>query len=122
MRTNDIKIYKRYLETKEQKGRIGDLLGEFNISRGTLYDVIRRVQVGDTKALRRCLAVGKFECIWEHKYRARFLSLPKDRSATTVKELHAIIWYMKADGFAVTMIAKKLGKERSTILHHLNKK
>lgn len=119
---DNVKIYKRYLEVKENKGRVGDLLGEFNISRGTLYDVIRRVQVGDTKALRRCLNRSQLECIWEHKYKIRYISLPKNRSTTTVTELQKIIWGMKDDDFPVFTIASKLGKERSTILHHLAKK
>ena len=119
---NDIKIYKRYLETKNKRERIGDLLGEFNISRQTLYNVIGRVQKGNTVALRRCMTNTKFECLWEHKYKARFLALPQDRSATTVKELQKIIWLMKSDGFPIYIIAHNTKKERSTILHHLAKR
>lgn len=119
---NDIKIYKRYLEIKKNKGKVGDIFSEFSISRQTLYDVIRRVETGNTKALRRCMNLGKLECIWEHKYKIRFLMLPKDRSATTVKQLQKIIFQMKDDGFPIYLMADKLGKERSTIIHHLAKK
>ncbi len=118
----DSRIYKKYLEIKEKRGRVGDLLAEFNISRGSLYDIIRRVQNGNTGALRRCLNINKFECVWKHKYKARFLALPKDRTITTVKELQKIILGMKTDEFPIYIIAEKLGKERSTILHHLSKR
>ena len=119
---NDVHIYKAYLKTKETKGRIADLLYEFGISRAHLYNIIERVRNGDTNALRRCMEDGRFECLWEHKYRARFLALPDDRSATTVKELQEIIWGMKADEFSIAMIAEKTGKERSTVLYHLAKR
>lgn len=119
---NDVKIYKRYLEIKATKGRIADLLREEGISRAHLYNIIERVRNGDTKALRRCMEDGRFECLWEHKYRARFLALPNDRSATTVRELQIIIWGMKADEFPIYLIAEKTQKERSTVLHHLAKR
>ena len=115
-------IYQRYLETKEKGERVGDLLNEFNISRGTLYNIIRKVQTGDTTALRKCLTVGRFECLWLHKYKARFSALPENRASTTVAEVQKIIWGMKKDGFPVHLIAEKLCKERSTILYHLAKK
>lgn len=117
----DIHIYKQYLEVKENNGRIGDILTDFNISRGTLYNIIRRVQVGNTNALRRCMKVGRLECLWEHKYGLRFSALPDNRAGKTVAELQKIIWGMKKDGFPVHLIAKKLKKERSTILYHLAK-
>ena len=118
---NHIKIYQRFLEIKASKGKVGDLLKEFSISRGTLYNAISKVENGDTAALRRCLSGSRLECLWEYKYKTRFLSLPKDRSATTVAELQKIIWEMKADEFPIYIIAEKTEKERSTILYHLAK-
>ena len=119
---NHIKIYQRFLEIKANGGIVGDLLKEFSISRGTLYNAIRNVQNGDTAGLRRCLSGSRLECLWGYKYKARFLSLPKNRSAETVAELQKIIWEMKADDFPIYVIAEKLCKERSTILHHLAKR
>lgn len=119
---NDVQIYKKYLETKATNGRVGNLLREFSISRTQLYNVIGRVRNGDTKALRRCLEGSHFECLWEHKYKARFLALPDDRSASTVKELQEIIYGMKDDHFPIYLIAEKTQKERSTVLHHLAKR
>lgn len=118
-KVNDIKIYKRYLEVKCAGGRIGDIMGEFGISRSTLYDVIRRVQNGDNAALRRCMTQSRLDCLWNHKYKTRFLALPKDRTMDTVNELRGIIFGMKEDGFPIQHIANLLGKERSTIAHHI---
>lgn len=116
---DDIKIYQRYLEIKAVKGKVNAIFKEYGISRQTLYDAIRRVQNGDGAALKRCLTASKFECLWEYKYQARFLSLPTNRKVSTINEFRSIISDMKKDGFPASLIADKLKKERSTIFYHL---
>ena len=54
------------------------------------------------------------------QYRARFNKLPKNRRPETVKELRSIIRDMWGDGFTCLGTAKVLGKDHTTILHHLS--
>jgi len=53
------------------------------------------------------------------QYRARFDKLPKNRRPETVAKLREIIRDMWADGFTCLGTARVLGKDHTTILHHL---
>ena len=93
---------------------------EFSISRSYFYDLIKRIEKGDTVKIKKCLKKGHFACLWSFKYQPRYLCLPKNREKATIQELKAIIAGMKKDKFPIAQIAFLLGKkDRSTIIHHL---
>lgn len=116
----DHEIYRAYTEAKaDPKKKIGDVFKRFGISRGQLYEVIRRVEQGNPARIERDTEKGRLAALWEHKYKARFLALAKDRRPATIAELRSIIRGMDKDGFPQTRIATLLKKERSTIIHHL---
>jgi predicted transcriptional regulator len=117
----DAQYYRAYIETKNSNGSVVDLCKELGTTRTTLYEAIKRVKFGDTKAILRALSVARCDILWEHKYKARFLSLPENRKAGTVEELKELIKDMNTDQFTEMMIAKRLGKNRTTIRHHLGK-
>lgn len=118
---NDAKIYRAYIEAKSTKRSVSDIAHDFGISRAAVYDVVQRVKKGNGTMIKKCLEEKRCECVWEYKYRAQFLSLPNDRKSGTIDELRAIIRAMEKDRFPVTLIAKKLGVNRSTVHHHLGK-
>lgn len=119
--STDSDIYRDYIQARESGGIIpvGDVLLEHGISRSNLYDIIRRVKHGNPGKIRKDTEDGRLKALWEHKYKARFLALPKNRDASTIAELRNIIREMDADDFPQTQIAALLGKDRSTVIHHL---
>ena len=117
----DADIYRAYKDALKDKTPITKLVRVLGVSRTTIYDVVNRVENGNVPMIRKCLEKGRNECLWEHKYQAQFMSLPKDKKADTVAELRIMIRHMKSDGFPDTLIAKKLGLNRSTVEHHLGK-
>lgn len=120
-KNQDIDIYRAYVEAKA-KGRnasVGDVLIRFGISRSNLYEIIRRVRFGNPSKVKKDTEKARLSVLWTHKYEARYLSLPKDRKAPTVEELKTLIKDMHKDGFPQALIAAKIGKDRSTIIHHL---
>ena len=62
---------------------------------------------------------GHFNVLGLFKYQPRYLCLPKNREASTITELKKIIKEMKKDKFSIAKITELIGKERSTIIHHL---
>jgi cellobiose-specific phosphotransferase system component IIA len=117
--SKDIQIYKDYVNARATKKPVADVMKKHGVSRNQIYKALRRVQEGDTQKILRCLQNCRNECLWEHKYKARFICLPNDKTASTVDEVHDIIVAMHSDGIPQTLIAKKLGKARSTIIYHL---
>lgn len=115
-----IEIYKEYVKMKaDPKLSAQHVCDKFGISRTTLYDVVRQVRHGNPSRVRRDIERARLTALWTHKYESRFLALPKDRTAATVTELVSLIKDMDKDGFPQTLIASKLRKDRSTIIHHL---
>lgn len=115
----DADIYRDYMEAKEGVRSISDVLLKHGISRSNLYDIIRRVKHGNPGRIKNDTERGRLAALWEHKYKARYLSLPKNREAGTVAELRDIIREMDAEGFPQMQIAALIGKDRSTVIHHL---
>lgn len=116
----DAEVYRDYIEADAADRGIGDVLLKHGISRSHLYDIVRRVRHGNPGKIKRDMDKARLTALWEHKYQARFLSLPKNRNAETVVELRALIRDMNKDKFPQQQIATLLGKDRSTIIHHLS--
>ena len=116
----DIQIYRAFLEAKARKGKISDLPLKLHITHWKLYDVVKRIRKGDLVKIKRCTTLGRLECLWEYKYKTRYLMLPKNRKASTVAELRDIIREMSADKFPQAEIGRLMKKDRSTIIHHLS--
>ena len=119
-KSTDAEIYRDYVVAKAADRGIGDILLVHGISRSNLYDIVRRVRHGNPGKIKRDMEKARLTALWEHKYQARFLSLPKNRNASTVSELRSLIRDMAKDGFPQQLIAAHLGKDRSTIIHHLS--
>lgn len=118
---NEIEVYQAYILAKQDPKRtVSDVANSFGITRNAIYEVVRRIEGGNASKIRKCKAQANLDCLWEYKYKARFLSIPKNREKITVEMLKNIIKEMKEDGFTVTQIARRTGKDRSTVLHHLS--
>ncbi len=119
MNNRDTLIYKAYLQVKAEPGKkVKDLLVRFKISRQALYDAVWRVQRGNPAGVKRAVEKARLEAVWEEKYKARYGVIPRDRRASTVAELKRLIRAMRKDRFTPTLIAKKLGKDKSSVRHH----
>lgn len=118
-KSTDAEIYRDYVVSKASDRGIGDLLLKHGISRSNLYNIVGRVRDGNQSRIKRDVEKARFAALWEHKYQARFLSIPKNRNAETVVELRALIRDMQKDGFSQLLTSTLLGKDRSTVIHHL---
>lgn len=119
IKSSDTEVYRDFIEAKARRSGISDILLKHGISRSKLYNIIRSVRHGNSDKIDRDMKKARLTALWEHKYKVRFLSLPKNRMAETVKELRALIREMHKDGFSQHLIAQLLEKDRSTIIHHL---
>lgn len=120
MKTLDVQIYRAYLQVKaDPKRQVKELLLRFHKSRQTIYEAIKRVEDGDLSRIKTCTAASRLDCLWEYKYKAQYLSLPRNRKASTIRQLRKIIKDMRRDKFPTLLIARLLKKDRSTIEHHL---
>lgn len=119
-KSTDAEIYRDYVVSKAASRGISDTLLKHGISRSNLYDIVRRVRHGNPGKIKRDMDKARLTALWEHKYKARFLSLPKNRNAQTVVELRSLIRDMNRDKFPQQSIAALIGKDRSTIIHHLS--
>lgn len=117
----DSEVFSAYLGAKSSGETITDLSKRLKMTRNQLYRVVARVRHGNPARAKICIEKGRFACLWEWKYRSLFDALPKDRKPATVDELRKLIRRMYKDKFPVKQIARLLGKDRSTVLHHLGK-
>lgn len=116
----DIKVYKAYLETHKNKETVVEVADRFEITRGAVYEAVKRVRQGNNAKIRKGVERAKFNCLWRYRYRPRFLALP-DNKELAEQELKEIIVGMRKDGFPVKQIAERLGKQRQFIYHRLYK-
>lgn len=118
---DEIAIYQAYLLTKTEGGKTAiQVARDFGITRSGLYEIVRRIEHGNPAKIRRCTEKSKLDCLWEYKYKARFAAIPKDRKEGSVVALRSLIKDMHKDKFPVAHIATRIGKDRSTVLHHIN--
>lgn len=117
-------IYTAYIEAKSSKWKTKTattIAREFGISRNALYGVVRRIENGNPSKIRMCTEKSRLECLWKYKYKARFSAIPNNQKASTVEMLTTLIKEMTKDKFSTSAIASLIGKDRSTVLHHLEK-
>lgn len=119
IKVKDVEVYREYTKAKNNKTPIGNVLTHFGISRSNLYDIIRRVKYGNPGKVKKEMERARLAALWEHKYKARFLAIPKNRNKFSVQALCFLIRDMHKDDFPTATIAAKIGKDRSTILWHL---
>jgi len=118
---NEIKIYQAYVLMKTDHSKtVQEVANEFGITRNGVYEIVRRIEGGNVAKIRKCKAEANLQCLWEYKYKARYLALPKDRKESTIKALQTLIKEMAKDTFPVAQIARRIGKDRSTVIHHLD--
>lgn len=118
---DEIAVYKAYLLTKTEKGKTAvQVARDFGITRSGLYEIIRRIENGNVAKIRRCTEQSKLDCLWEYKYKARFAAIPKDRKAASVDALRLLIRDMHKEKFPIANIAARIGRDRSTVLHHID--
>lgn len=117
----DIQIYRAFLDAKsDPTKKTSDLPAKLGITHWKLYNVVNRIKKGDMVKINRCTTLGRWECLWEYKYKIRYQALPKGRKAATIAELRELIREMRyTDQFPQSLIAKLMKKDRSTIIHHL---
>lgn len=120
--TKDIEIYKDYLVAKyEKETTITEVAAKHHITRNGLYELVRRIENGNVAKIKQELKDNRYQVYWKYKYEPRYLALPKSRKPWVMAELRKIINDMAEDEFSVSKISELLGKDRSTILHHLDK-
>lgn len=117
----DTFIYKRYLD--KVKGKPGwtvlQLALHLHVTRRHIYNVIERVEHGNSVKIRAEAEQSRLESLWRHKYSSRFRAIPKDRKPATVQLLRQLIRDMAADEFNQAETARLLKKARSTVISHL---
>lgn len=120
---DEIEVYRAYIRAKgDPKTTVTDVANDFMITRTAVYDIVKRIENGNVSKIRRCTENSRVDCLWEYKYKARFLAIPKDRKVGSVNALRALINDMKGDKFPVSKISTLTGKDRSTVLFHINNK
>ncbi len=121
---NEIEVYRAYIEAKSAKPKrtAMSVATQFGLSRGGLYEIVNRIENGNASMIRRCTESSRLDCLWEYKYKAQFLAIPDDRKEATIEMLTKLIKDMSADRFPTVNIAARVGRDRSTVIHHLEKK
>lgn len=115
-----IAVYKSYFHAKfDPKKTVSDVANEFGITRASVYAIVKHVEKGDPVKVKRCTSNSAFSCLWEYKYKDRFLVIPHDRKNESVEMLRALIKDMHKDGFPVSKIASLIWRDRATVLYHI---
>lgn len=119
--TNKEQVYKDYINAKLKKLPIESVYTKHKITKQGMYFIIRKIENGNVPQIKLCTERSKFLCIWEHKYKLRVELLPNNREGGTILLLKKVIAEMKEEGFKPKMIASLIGKDRTTVIHHLRK-
>lgn len=117
---DEVLLYKEYLAMRDTGITLTALAQKFRTTRQRVYSIIRRVEDGDEVQLNRCLESSKYDCLWRFRYERRFYSIDENRKEASVKQLRALIKDMHRDGFGIRDIARRVCKDASTVLHHLD--
>lgn len=121
MKHSKIKIYKAYIRAKATGRSITELAAELGMTRSNLYHHVAKIALGEVWKMNECMAQSRLSCVWEYKYKTRYSLIPKNRLLASIDELQNLIKDMSEDGFTQVQIARFLKKDRTTILHHINK-
>lgn len=101
---------------------VRDIAAKHKITRQAVYGFVRNIDRGSKDGFRMCQDEVRLECLWRTTYQPWFECIPVDeiRSNTFVRdEFKRLLRQMKMDKFPIAVIARKTGKNRATILHHL---
>ncbi len=119
-REQEIEIYKAYLESKGIKNyTINDVCKKMNIARGNLYLIVKRIEKGNEKQLKRCLESSRSECVWRYRYQQRALVIEEYEGKKYYSLLKQLIKDMRKDGLGVREIGRFLVRKPSSIIHYL---
>jgi len=119
---DEIAVYKAYIEAKSDKKKtVTSVATDFGITRNGLYEIVRRIESGNTHKIRTCTEKSRLDCLWQYKYKARFMAIPNNRKEGSIELLTKLVREMNKDKFPTSQIATLIGKDRSTVLHHLEK-
>ena len=118
---NEVKIYKAYVKAKVTKGySVIKLSEKLGISRQVIYSIVRRIEKGNENQLNICLTKSKYDCLWEYKYKQRFLVVKEMRGKDYSKQIKLLVQEMhNEDGFGIRDISRRFKKDPSTISQHL---
>lgn len=116
---NEIEVYKAYIEARDTGESIVSLAKELGIDRQRIYAVVNKIRNGNETQLERCLAHGRYDCMWKWRYEQRFLTFTEESGAKSTKQLKSLVRDMHKDGFGVRDISRRIGKDPSTVLYYL---
>lgn len=117
MRVDKQQLYKDYLLAKVGEKTIKSVYEKYGVTKSGMYFLISEFEKGDKKKIAMCHKM----CLWEHKYKRLFVSLPKSNTHATKEVFASFVREMHNDGFHHGLIAKLTGKHRTTVLHHIKK-
>jgi predicted regulator of amino acid metabolism with ACT domain len=118
----DIRIYRDYLVAKHSpEVTLTSVAKKHGITRNGLYHIVHRIENGNAAKINQELKRLRLAIFWKYKYQTRVLALMDNRQAGNVIELKKLIKEMAKDEFSVSYIAEMTGKDRATVLHHLEK-
>jgi len=118
---DEIKVYRAYIEAKADPHKtVTGVAKSFNITRSGLYEIVNRIENGNVSKIRTCTENSRLDCLWTYKYKLRFDAIPKDRKESSILALRSLIKDMSIDRFNNSKISSRIGKDRATIIYHLN--
>ncbi len=120
---DEIEVYKAYIGAKNSKGKktVTSVATDFGITRNGMYEIVRRIESGNVHKIRTCTEQSRLDCLWKYKYKAWYSAIPNNRKEESIAMLTDLIKKMSKDKFSSAQIASLIGKDRSTVLHHLGK-
>lgn len=116
--SREIQIYRRYIG-KPKGVTMQDIANEYGITKAGIYYIVNKIEKGDEKKINKCTENSRQSCLWEHKYKRRYEAIPKNRKADTIILIKKLVSDMISDGFKISLVAKFLNKDRTTIIHHM---
>ena len=120
IKINEVEVYRAYLKAKGTKGySVTKLSKKLGIPRATLYVIVNKIEKGDEKQLNRCTEQSKYDCIWKYRYERLFFVIEEEHGETYSEQIKTLIYEMKCDGFGIREIARRIGKDASTVKYHL---
>ncbi len=115
---DEVEVYRSYVKAIGTKGySVTKLCKKLGIPRPTLYAIVKRVENGDEIQLQRCLNKSRYDCLWEYRYKRRFVLLQDDNN---IGQLKTLIKDMRKDGFGLRDISRRINKDVSTVSWHIN--
>lgn len=106
----------------DPKKTVVRLARNYGISRQAVYQIVNEMEKGNEKALEKCIALGRFDCLWEYKYKPLYDVIKNTRTVASKTVLKAMIKRMLTDKFSLRAICKYIKRDRSTIIRLMKTK